>query len=152
MARVYRTDREWPVPLPPDAVWSGIADLAAYRARWPWLRRFDARALESGDTWRCTVKPPLPYSLSFAIHLVAVDDGRTVTARLDGDITGPAEVHLAGDGDGASLVRLVSALTPAHPLLRTMATVAPVVAQWGHDRVLEVGVRQFAASVSAPPG
>ena len=147
MARVYRTDREWPVPLPPAAVWDGMSDVAAYRVRWPWLRRFDARALETGDTWGCTLKPPLPYTLSFSISLDSVDPGRSVTATVDGDIVGPAEIHLRGDGDGTSRVRLVSALTPAHPLLRTMATVAPLVAQWGHDRVLDVALRQFAASM-----
>ena len=149
MARVYRTDREWPVGAPVDVVWALMADVDGFRARWPWLRRFEGERLAAGQRWSCTIKPPLPYTLSFTLDLGEVAECRSVAATLRGDIVGTAEVHLDAVGPTDTRIRLVSALEATHPLLRAVTIVAPAVAQWGHDRVLEAGLTQFAAACSA---
>lgn len=146
MGRVYRTAREWPVPAPVDVVWALMADVDGYRSRWPWLRRFEGERLATGERWWCTIKPPLPYMLSFSLDLHDVAERRSVAATLDGDIVGTAEVHLAAVDAADTRIRLVSALEAAHPMLRAVTVIAPRVAQWGHDRVLEAGLTQFAAA------
>lgn len=141
--RAVRTDRCWEVPREPDAVWDLMGRTGRYRDWWPWLGHFDADGgLRAGARWRCTVRPPLPYELSFDLHLHSVRPGEGAAAEVRGDVEGSAQLLLRPAGRGTS-VRLVSELRPANPLLRSVATVAPSVAQWGHDWVLSTGMRQF---------
>lgn len=116
--------------------------MSSYRRWWPWLVRFDGTALAAGERWRCTVQPPLPYTLRFAVVLRGVSPGESVAADVEGDIVGTARVELATDGDHTA-VRLVSALAPANRVLRQVARVARPVARFGHDWVLDTGARQF---------
>ena len=125
-------------------VWAAMADVDAYRQWWPWLRIFEARALRSGDEWRCTVRPPLPYTVSFVISLADVVKEEHVTARVSGDIGGTAELTLHGrDGDCEVVVR--SDLQPRSGFLRVLATTLPPVARFGHDWILATGAKQFEA-------
>jgi hypothetical protein len=119
-----------------------------YPRWWPWLRRFEARGLVEGDRWRCRVQPPLPYGLQFIVTLEEVVPPRLIRATVDGDLRGEArlEVHDTEPPSGVPAgcdVRLRSTLFPAAALPRAMATVAPGVARFGHNWVIENGVRQF---------
>jgi uncharacterized protein YndB with AHSA1/START domain len=136
------SDRTWQLPAAPDDVWAALADTAAYRRWWPWLRRFEATALAAGDVWGCTVQPPLPYSLSFTVDLRTVTPPAIVVADLSGDLSGPARIELARSGSGSTL-RLVSDLRSHRGGLAAVAGLVGPVARWGHDRLLSVGVRQF---------
>ena len=82
------SDRPYHFAVTPAALWSAIAETADYRRWWPWLTGFEANGLVAGDVWRCAVRPPLPYTLRFAIHLDEVVPTTLVTARLSGDIAG----------------------------------------------------------------
>ncbi len=139
-----RSDRRWAFDVDAETLWSAIAALDEYRRWWPWLRRFDGRALVAGDTWECLVQPPLPYTLRFGIDIHDVVPHRLVTASVHGDITGTARLELEPDGSGCD-VRLQSALAPANGVLKAIARVARPVAQFGHDWVLDTGARQFRA-------
>ena len=48
---------------------------------WPWLETFDAQPLAPGEVWRCRVKPPLPYTVSFAIAFDEVVVERVTSRR-----------------------------------------------------------------------
>lgn len=137
-----RSDRRYRFAVPPPELWAAITAVDRYRGWWPWLRRFDAESFEAGATWSCTVQPPLPYTLRFTIHLEEVEPSRFVTAEIDGDIVGRAAIDLR-PLDGGSELRLVSILAPRNPALRLVATVARPAAQFGHDWVLDTGLRQF---------
>ena len=137
-----RSDRSYRFDVPPDVVWAAIGSVDAYRSWWPWLRRFDADGLVTGDTWSCTVRPPLPYVLRFAVSLDEVRPVAHIAAVVSGDIGGHATVDLAVDGEGCT-VRLRSDLAPSGAPLRLVARGAPWLARFGHDWVLDTGFRQF---------
>lgn len=137
-----RSDRSFRFEAAPADVWSAISSLEDYRVWWPWLREFDATALDVGDRWRCVVRPPLPYVLRFSVVLTAVVPGERIDAGVEGDIEGVASVTLRSHGDGTE-VRLVSALAPRHALLRRIMGLTPWLARFGHDWVLDTGLRQF---------
>ena len=99
-----------------------------FRSWWPWLRRLDAEGVVEGAEWRCKVQPPLPYALRFSLHLDAVEDGAHVSAVVDGDIVGTADLRLWAVDDGTA-IRLTSVLEPANPALKVVSTVAPRMAR-----------------------
>lgn len=143
------SDRRFRFDVGADELWAHIARVDRFPTWWPWLRRFEGTGMVVGDVWRCTVQPPLPYSLSFDIGLDHVEPGERVAARITGDITGTAELTLTPDGDGACDARLTSRLAPANRFLQTIAIVARPVVSLGHDWVLDTGARQFRHRLAA---
>lgn len=139
---MIRSDRRFPMPAPTERVWAALARPERFPDLWPWLRRFDGTELRRGATWSCAVQPPVPYLVRFRIHLDEVDDGRRIAAHVDGDVRGDAELTLEGDATGCEL-HLTAALDPAATLLRGMLTIAPPIARFGHDWILDTGARQF---------
>lgn len=137
-----RSDRSYRFSHPPEAVWDAIGRVDAYRDWWPWLRAFAARGLVAGDRWECAVRPPVPYVLRFTITLDRVAELRQIDATVSGDLTGTAAVVLTPTQAGCD-VRLTSSLEPTARPLRTVMRVAPGLGRFGHDWVLDVGVRQF---------
>ena len=135
--------RLYVLPARPEQVWCALAATGEYRRWWPWLTAFEADGLVAGGQWRCTVRPPLPYSLRFTVHLDEVVPPALVTAHVTGDIAGDARVDLA-DHDEGTQVRLASVLTPTNPAFAIIAAVARPIVQRGHDWVLDTGARQFA--------
>ena len=142
---MIRSDRRFAFDRPPPEVWAAMARTDAYTRWWPWLRRLDATGLVEGDVWTCHIQPPLPYFLRFTITLDEVVQGELARATIAGDIVGTAEFSLAPTDDGRSEGRLVSDLAPSSPVLRAFALVARPLVVWGHDWVLDEGVRQFQA-------
>lgn len=137
-----RSDRTYQFPVGTEIVWDAIDRVDRYRAWWPWLRRFEAAGLGTGDRWRCTITPPVPYVLRFVVELTDVVRHERINAVVSGDITGEAEVHLVPSGSGCE-VRLLSTLAPHNGGLRVVTRLAPWLARFGHDWVLDTGVRQF---------
>ncbi len=119
-----------------------MARVDAYRSWWPWLRHFDAPALSPGATWSAVVQPPLPYRLRFELHLGEVEEPRVVTADVTGDIEGSARLEISPSASGSEL-HLLSELRPTNALLRAVAQMAAPMARFGHDWVLDTGLRQF---------
>ena len=102
------------------------------------------------EAWTCVVQPPLPYRLHFRLHLDEVVAPSLVRATISGDLAGWARLDLtpasgsvrAGDPT-ATEIRLRSDLGPTGRLPRTMGSLAPPLARFGHDWVLDNGIRQF---------
>jgi uncharacterized protein YndB with AHSA1/START domain len=139
-----RSDRRYEFAAAPDELWAAFTRLEDYRTWWPWLRRFEAGGFTAGECWRCTVQPPLPYVLRFDLTLLEVEPHSFVTASVSGDIAGDARLDVQAT-DAGSEVRLVSALSPANPVLRAIATMARPMVRFGHDWVLDNGLRQFSS-------
>ena len=140
---MIRSDRHFAFAQPPSEVWAAMARTEAYTGWWPWLRRLDAEGLVAGDVWSCQIQPPLPYFLRFTLTLEEVVEGALARAVVAGDITGTALFTLAPDDGGGSVGRLVSDLAPSSSVLRAFARVARPLVVWGHDWVLDEGIRQF---------
>ena len=139
---LVRADRTYRFEQPPSVVWEAIGRVDAYRDWWPWLRTFDARGLIAGDRWECAVRPPAPYVLRFTVTLDGVDEHRQIDATITGDLRGDAAVSLAPTAAGCD-VRLTSSLEPAGQPLRAVMRVTPWLGRFGHDWVLDQGLRQF---------
>ena len=122
-----------------------------YKTWWPWLRRLEASGLVTGDVWACQVQPPLPYSLGFSIKLEEVVEGESVAATVTGDIVGTARVELSAGAGGGTVVHVVSDLEPTAGVLRAFAVIARPLVVWGHDWVIDQGVRQFRARALRSP-
>lgn len=144
-----RSDRRYRFAVEPEQLWAVLTRTGDYRGWWPWLRRLDGATLASGTDWDCVVQPPLPYVLRFTLRIVDVDAPSSVVAVVDGDLTGDARIDIAATADGSEL-RLVSCLAPSNVVLRSVARVAAPVVRFGHDWVLDTGVRQFRARALPP--
>ena len=142
MTTSFSSDRTWVFAVSPATFWETVSRTDQYRQWWTWLRWLDEAAIEEGVRARCEVDPPLPYNLHFTIALDRVVPERLIEATVEGDITGPARLEVEPHPEG-SLVRLTWDLVPGTPLLRGLSRVARPVMVWGHDRVLELGARQF---------
>jgi hypothetical protein len=141
------SDRRYAFAVDPSMLWSIIKGVDDYPGWWPWLRRFEARGLEVGDVWTCTVRPPLPYTLTFAITIDEVVERERVAATVDGDITGVAQLEITETDDGCC-ARLESRLAPASWFLQGLASVARPAVRRGHDWVLDTGARQLREHLS----
>lgn len=113
-----------------------------YRTWWPWLHGFDGAAFEEGATWRCAVKPPLPYVLRFDLALVDVLEHHRVRVAVSGDLTGHGLLLLNDHEEGSELC-LSYDLNPAKRTLQTVVKVARPAVVVALDWVLDTGARQF---------
>jgi uncharacterized protein YndB with AHSA1/START domain len=138
------SDRRYRFAVRPDVLWAALDATGDYRRWWPWLRAFEADGVRAGERWSCTVRPPLPYTLQFTIHLDDVEPPRLITAHVTGDIAGEARVEITPDRDGCA-VRLTSRLAPGNRAFAVVARVAQPVVRRGHDWVLDTGAAQFAS-------
>jgi hypothetical protein len=137
-----RSARRFEFDIERASVWAAMTRIDRYQEWWPWLHGFDGSTFSEGVRWRCVVKPPLPYMMHFDVILVEVVDHDFVRARIEGDITGWAQLTAVDHGFGCEF-RLISELSPASVALRLIARVARPVAAFGHDWVLDTGARQF---------
>lgn len=143
------SDRRYRFAVTPEELWAAIADTQRYRGWWPWLTSFEARALVAGDEWRCTVRPPLPYTLRFSVHLDEVAPTTRVAARISGDIEGTARLDIAPSRGGCD-VRLTSQLAPSSRPFGLLAQFIRPIARRGHDWVLDTGAGQFGERAVRP--
>jgi hypothetical protein len=144
MEVVVRSDRRHRFPVGAEQLWDAVVRVQDYRTWWPWIGGLDDAAFAEGQRWRCLVRPPLPYVLRFDLVLEEVQRPRFVTATIDGDLAGHAALDIV-PAPGGSELRLVSALRPANGAMRAVARVAPALVAFGHDWVLDTGLRQFRA-------
>lgn len=134
-----------------DEVWERISDVERFPSWWGWLHdlRVEEPGLADGGVLRGVVAPPLPYRFEVAIHLDEVVAGERIVAHLDGDIAGPAELHLAEHVDGCeATIRWSIEIT--QPALRMAARVTGPAVEWGQDRVVAATVRGFEQVLETP--
>jgi hypothetical protein len=136
------TDRTDHFAIGPEQFWTRINRVSDYPSWWPWLHEFDGTQLRAGEVWHCAVHPPVPYVVTFTIDIDDVQEGRSVTASIGGDINGHASMSVRPDGSGCR-VRLTADLSPAKQSLRVLSLAARPVVRFGHNWILDIGVRQF---------
>jgi hypothetical protein len=144
-----RSDRVYRFPLPPEELWQVLVQVEEYPSWWPWVRRFDARALAPGDVWRGTIRPPLPYALRCTVALGTVVAPRLIEADVTGDLRGWGRLEVrpavSGGPAPAAEVRVVTALAAVSLPVRLATRAVPALARWSHDWVLDTAARQFTA-------
>lgn len=145
---VFVSDRHYLFDAQPETVWQAMARVEDYRVWWPWLRRFEARGLVAGDHWHCTIQPPLPYPVHFALELGRLETAALVTAAISGDVEGAARLELGRDGGGCR-VRVRSELVPASRALQVVVQLAGPLAQFAHAWVFDLGAEQFSSQLIA---
>ncbi len=136
------SDRRHTFPVSPEELWDTVARVHAYRHWWPWLRGFDAEALAVGERWSAVVQPPLPYRLRFEVHLDEIRAPHLASADVSGDIEGRARIEIAPVAGGSEL-HFVSELAPTNAILRAVSQMAAPMVRFGHEWVLDTGLRQF---------
>lgn len=136
------SDRRYVFAASCEELWLAFARVDQYRVWWPWLSYFEGESIERGQSWRCTVRPQLPYNVSFRVTILDVTPAQRISAEIDGDIVGNAELILHSRPNGCE-ARLVSHLAPESLLLQSMALLAQPVVTMGHNWVLDSGARQF---------
>jgi uncharacterized protein YndB with AHSA1/START domain len=147
---VLCTDRTYPLDDPPAVVWQALEQVDGYQRWWPWLRRFDAKALSDGARWVARIRVPVPWSLRIELELHGVRAPTTVGASVAGDVEGTAVVTVEPAGTG-SVIRVRSELAPRHRLLRALNQLVPSVSRRMHDHVIDTAFQQFAER-DAPGG
>ena len=130
--------------MTPEQLWERILAVDEYSTWWPWLRRFEGQALAAGERWRCTVQPPLPYTVRFEVRIDEVEPAREVAATVSGDVVGSARLLLEAHRDGCA-ARLMADLGPDKHALRALSVAARPLVRFGHNWVLDTGARQFRA-------
>lgn len=144
MGRVkpFRFDRQWVFPVAPDELWAVLSQTDAFPSWWRWLRDFDCDGFVEHTEARCIIRGPLPYSLSLQLMILEVQAARLIRVAVSGDLRGPARLEVAPHPEG-SAARLVWEIQVQSPVLRPMAVWARPLMEWGHDWIVENGVRQF---------
>ena len=142
MAAPFRFDRRFTFAVEPPAFWDIVTRTDQYPEWWSWLREFESGGLRAGQTARCVIRAPLPYVLRFDVHIERVVAGELVSPRIDGDLDGPARLEVT-PAPGGCAARLVWSLRLRDPVLRRVALVGRPAMSWAHDRIVDVGVRQF---------
>jgi hypothetical protein len=138
----FHFDRRWQFPVSPERFWDTVNRTEQYHEWWSWLREFDADGLHEGASAHCVIQAPLPYSLRLDLHIERMVPAELVAVRVAGDLEGPARLEVR-PGPGGCEARLVWTLDVHEPWLRRLALVGRPVMGWAHDRVVEVGAREF---------
>lgn len=141
MAR-FVFDRSWTFDVSVDELWVAISRTDSYPHWWDWLDEFESRGLVEGSRTTCSVRSPLHFSLEFIIDIENVVPCELVSAQVTGDLIGPARLMLADHAQG-SIARITWALDPARPLLKAGSLALKPLLEWGHNRIVDIGIEQF---------
>src|SRR5262249_20242250 len=139
---LIRSDRRWILPATVSELWSTITEVDHFMRWWPWLRRFEATELASGQVWSCSVSPPLPYTVDFELSIDRVVPEQSVSASLRGDIVGTSHIDVEPRAQGCS-VRLLADLGPSSRSLSALCAVARPIVRFGHNWILDTAAQQF---------
>lgn len=142
MPAPFTFDQRWLFAASPEEFWATVSQTERFPEWWSWLKEFHADGLHEGASARAVIQAPLPYSLRLVIHVERVIPGAALDARITGDLEGPASLEIAPAGDGCT-ARLSWSLVLRDRWLSRMSRVARPAMTWAHDRVVDVGVRQF---------
>jgi hypothetical protein len=142
-----RSDRIYHFPMARSELWRLLGNVESYPDWWPWMKEFDAKRLRQGELWRCTIQPPLPYTLQGQVRLAVVIEPELIEAELTGDIAGWATLAFLEDGDHTQ-IRLHTELSASSAAIRVTSRTFPSLARWGHDWVLDTAARQLMAALA----
>ena len=134
LRRPYVFVDEWEVAAPREAVFAAIADARTWPEWWrPVYLDVDADGpAELGKESRQHFKGRLPYHLHTRSRVVALEAPRTVTAEVDGDLSGRGTWTLTPTATGTH-VRFDWQVHADRKLLKALTPVLRPVFRWNHN-------------------
>lgn len=134
-------------------MWEVIVQVDRFEHWWPWFQevRLDGNAIAVGSVFHGVIAPPLPYRMRISIKLVGCDPPNAIDALVEGDLQGQADLRLA-DHNGGTLAEVGWTLEMMQRPMRIADRVAHPLLQWGHDRVVEMTVKEFRRRIESDPG
>ncbi|WP_406510559.1 SRPBCC family protein [Streptomyces sp. NBC_00212] len=129
----------WRTPLPPDALYTTLADIANYASWWPEMRH--TRLTREGEA-EVTLRALLPYQLTMRVQRLVEDPvSRVLEAALDGDITGHIRWDIRASTPAGSIAVLTQAVTVNKPSLRRLMPLARPLFRLNHALSMRSGRR-----------
>ncbi len=135
-------DRRFELAATPEQLWGVLQQTEQNPVWWSWLRELEGGDLREGAVAHVLVQAPLPYKLKLDITVERVVQHQSVDTHIRGDLQGPARLEVEAAPDGCS-ARLMWSLELRDSVLRTLSLIARPAMVWAHDRVIEVGLREF---------
>lgn len=146
----------WHLEAPLERVWEILSHPEKWPAWWPYVE--EVKLVEAGNphngegsihhhVWSTC----LPYRLRFQLEALCVKPGRSVKARVSGDLVGLGQCRLRSCGH----LTVVRFDWHVHTRRRWMNIVAPLarpVFLWNHQRVMAAGERSLSNRVSSLRG
>lgn len=142
MPAPFDFDRRFDLRATPEQLWGVLQQTERYPVWWSWLRELEGGELREGAVARVLVQAPLPYKLRLEINVERVVTHELVDTQVRGDLHGPARLEVEETAEGCT-ARLVWSLELRDSLLRPLSLVARPAMVWAHDRVIEIGFREF---------
>ena len=142
MPAPFAFDRRFDLRATPQQLWATLQQTERYPAGWSWLRELEGGELRDGAVAHVLVQAPLPYKLRLSVHVERVVAHELVDTHVRGDLDGPARLEVE-ERRGGCFARLVWSLEVHNSLLRPLAMFARPAIVWAHDRVIEMGFREF---------
>lgn len=142
MPSPFRFDRAFELDASPEQLWAVLGRTDEYPAWWPWLKTLEGGDLREGAVARCVVRAPLPYTLRFGVAVERIVLHEVISTMVRGDLEGPARLDIEARAGGCT-ARLAWVLELRDTLLRPLSMFARPAMVWAHDRVIEMGLRDF---------
>jgi len=139
----FRFESRWALPHPRERVWDRLHQVEEYPRWWPWLESFRSEGLAAGSRTEAVLRAPLRYSLRFTLTVLQATAPSTLVAEVRGDIEGRAQLWLDAVGS-ATRIRILFDVELCRPILRAVSGgIGHRVLAWGHNHVMDHGVRRF---------
>jgi uncharacterized protein YndB with AHSA1/START domain len=138
----FEFEGQWIFDVPPKALWKVLSRTERFCEWWPWLRSLESDGIVAGGVSHCVVRAPVPYRLRFDVTILEVEPERLIDTRVAGDLEGPARLELAEHPEGCE-AQVSWTVELRDPVLRAASRLARPVMEWGHDWVVDTGLRQF---------
>lgn len=146
MAR-YHFVTEFSVTAGREQVWEALRDPTDWPSWWRWLKRVEPLAVGGpdglGDRYRYSFGTALPYTLSFAMTVQAVDRPRILVGEATGELEGSGH-WLLEDVAGGTDVTYVWLVETTKRWMNLLAPIGRPAFSWNHD----VLMRDFAKGVA----
>ncbi|MSO78528.1 MAG: hypothetical protein EXQ79_02865 [Acidimicrobiia bacterium] len=142
MPAPFTFDRRFGLAATPEQLWAVLQQTEQYPVWWSWLRELEGGELREGAVARVLVQAPLPYKLRMDITVEHVVPQRSVDTHVRGDLQGPARLEVDATPGGCT-ARLIWSLKLRDSVLRPLSFIARPAMVWAHDRVIEIGLREF---------
>jgi hypothetical protein len=142
MPAPFTFDRRFELATTPEQLWATLQQTEQYPVWWSWLRELEGGELREGAVAHVLVQAPLPYKLKMEIAVQRVVPHQSVETNVRGDLQGPARLEVE-EIPGGCTARLVWSLELRDSVLRPLSFIARPAMVWAHDRVIEIGLREF---------
>jgi hypothetical protein len=130
--------------LAPDDLWEAIEKFDWFGGRSGWLQEFSVKGegLQAGSILFGVVAPPLPYRMRVEVEILQCVRYKSIDAEVHGDLEGTAHLRTV-DHSGGTTVDISWKVEMMQRPMRLASRFAYPLMRWGHDRVVEMTLRNL---------